>query len=832
VIQLVRNQIVVRFWVTAVTLTAFCAPGATATPVAEPERTWTVYIAQDKHLDYNWCGTTTEIELRMAALVDFYLGQAEKKRGRWNLDGTLWADVYHRHRGDEGLARLHRAIRQRRFGCGGNHSVLLWGILDTETAIRACYGSISIEEATGQSVNTALVMENPSMTWGIANVLSECGLDYVGRGIYSLRADSYIRDRDPYPLFWWRAPNGKRLLVHWDLYHSTTTWGGYAEAFRLAELGGVQPAARQLQHLDDRNTPEILQKRKHYIEQTVARYEAYGEAYPISSILLLGTGHDGWVCSDDISRFIERFNAESDGRVRLVDARYRDFFEAASTEIEQKGLEIPTLEGSFGICWEEWAAHLAGLTAEFREAQRLLRWAEAAEALRTAGLVDEDASPSVRPQERAALLDHGFGQLLRFAEHDMGGMNRRLAAISAGVRADAATQAIDVGRSLAPPLPKTRLFRPTAMRAENLTFDFHGGQVRFDPERCAVASLVDTNGRDLIPRGAGPAFGEFIHTRYKTRAQQTSVFPEPVDQPDTITVRRLQCYREPAGVHVLTEFDRHGFYVTGQWLFHAGQPWIDVTYRLQGGWTDHPQTVQFAFPLAMDQPVYHYDAPGAVLAAGPKSRGGDDLPGANPKLFAGLTFARATSADRSVVLLTPDTLLLEFGSEAVRAPGFQRDGVSAQITSMPMMNLTGNDWQFGQAGRRDWTFRYRIVLSDGPRDPVMPLAAAQRFGTPPFLQVPGVDACLPGLGRLEIDFRGGPVLACKTAQDGQRLVLRLWNVLDKACSGSLKLPPGFKRAERCDALERPQEALRVSRGRVHFDAVSRGIVTITFRRDG
>ena len=49
---------------------------------AGPGRTWTVYLAQDKHLDYNWCGSTTEIELRMAALVDYYLDQAEQESGR------------------------------------------------------------------------------------------------------------------------------------------------------------------------------------------------------------------------------------------------------------------------------------------------------------------------------------------------------------------------------------------------------------------------------------------------------------------------------------------------------------------------------------------------------------------------------------------------------------------------------------------------------------------------------------------------------------------------------------------------------------------------------
>ncbi len=168
------------------TFAASAAVGTAAAAAHVPERDWTIYIAQAKHLDYNWCGTTTEVELRMAALVDFYLDQAERQAGRWNLDGTLWADVYRRHRGAAGLERLHQAIRAGRFGYGGNHSVLLWGILDTETAIRASCGAIPLEQATGRRADTALVMENPSMTWGVANILTSCGYDYLGRGIYSL----------------------------------------------------------------------------------------------------------------------------------------------------------------------------------------------------------------------------------------------------------------------------------------------------------------------------------------------------------------------------------------------------------------------------------------------------------------------------------------------------------------------------------------------------------------------------------------------------------------------------------------------------------------------
>jgi hypothetical protein len=790
---------------------------------AEEERTWTIYLAQDKHLDYNWCGSTTEIELRMASLVDYYLDQAEKGEGKWNLDGTIWADVYRRHRGDAGLDRLYRAVRDRRFGYAGNYSVLLWGLLSTETAIRACYGAGRIERATGVPARTALVMENPGLTWGAANILSECGFGYVGRGIYWLRAESYQRQREPYPLFWWRAPNGKRVLVRWDLYDGTKTWGGYAEAFRLAELAGVRPGAMQLQTIDDRNTPEVFQKRRHYLHQTVARYEAYGDAYPISSILLLGTGHDGWIRTDDFSQFVKRFNKEPDGNIQLVDARYEDFFRAAEKEIREKDLKIPMIEGSFGICWEEWAAHMAGLTRDFREAERLLRLAEAAHAMQ--------AIRGETDRRSGELLEHGFLQLLTFAEHDMGGIDRRLAALSAGVRASAAAQALDIGRLLAPKIDDPPTLPAAAFQPEDLKFSWRGGHVVFDETTCAVSSIVDAHGDELVPQGQGPDFGEFVRTRYRTYAQPQAVFPTPVDAPDDVVVRNVACRRSERGVEIRTESVRWSFRVANRWFFHTSQPWIDVSYRLSGGWTNEPQAVQICFPLNLDQPTYRYDAPGAVLVAGPKAAGGDDVPGANPELFAGLTFASASDSKRSLVLLAPDTFLLQFGAEAVRASGYGVKGIPAQITSMPMMNLTGNDRQHGQAGQRDWIFRYRLVLTEGTHDAMRPFQEAQRFGTPPFLQVPGHVASIPGWEALGIDFSGGPVLALKVAEDSRRIIVRFWNVLDRPVEGSIALPSGWTHAEVCDALERPQKRLPAHNGRVTFVVGQRAIATISICRE-
>ncbi len=781
----------------------------------ERGRQWTVYLAQDKHLDYNWCGSTTEIELRMVALLDYYLDAAERNDVCWNLDGTLWDEVYRRHRGPKNSSRLHDAIRRGRIGYAGNYSVLLWGILDTETAIRACYGTIPIEKSTGVPARTALVMENPGMTWGIANILTDCGFDFLGRGIYRLRAESYYNHRDPYPLFWWKAPNGKRILVRWDLYQDTKSWGGYAEAYCLAAMAGEKWNAFELQSFGDRNTEEVFRKRKQFIQQTIERYQAYGKNYPISSILLLGTGWDNWTQTEDFSAFIRKFNAESDGAVRIVDGRYVDFFLAAEREIREKELTIPSLEGSFGICWEEWAAHLAGLTADFREAERLLRLAEASQALET--MVGRGDNKS------RTLLRHGFTELLKFAEHDFGGTDRQRAALSAGARASAVTQAMDIGRSIAPKLAARLGPNASDFTPEEMTFEWRGGRVVFDPHQGGVVSLTDAEGQVWVSRNQGLSLGGFKHTLYRSRAKPDSVFPESLPASAELVLRKLVSRRTDRGVQIMADFDRSGFKVESTWFFHAVNPWIDVTYRFKDRWSDEPQTVEFCFPFAIENPRYRYDAPGAILIAGSKQSGGDDLPGANPELFAGVTFAAASGEGRTAILLTPDSLLLRFGQNASNIP--------TKITSMPMMNLTGNDWQFGQGGWDEWTFRYRIVLLNEDFDSVRVVQEAQQFATPPFLQAPGQSPVVSGLEALDIDFSGGPLLAFKVAEDNQRLILRFWNVLNCPIQGSLKQPPGWSQAEICDALERSSmKPLKAKDGRIRFNAGPLEILTIALAK--
>ncbi len=801
-------------------------------------RSWTIYLAQDKHLDYGWCGTETEVESRMAALVDGYLALAEAGRARWNLDCSLWLDAYRRQRGDQGAARLLNAIGQGLIGYGGQYNVMLWGLMGPELAVRALRGGREIESATGRPATVALVMENAGMPWGVANILAACGVRRLARGIFGLRAESYLHERAPYPLFWWVAPDGSRLLVHWPPYDSTRTWGGYAEASELLRLAGEGWDAFHTLHTGDRNTEEVYAARVAYIAATVARYEALGPNYPVSSILLLGTGWDNWTVTEDISRFIERYNAREPQGIRLVDARYDEFFDAIEAEVGERELVLPTFRGSYGICWEEWGAHVAGQLADLRRAERLVARAEARGALASIHAANEAPARPRAQRLNGGPIWEATRALLRFVEHDMGGCDLSTAAISVGDRAASTTRALDIatelGGSAAERKERQRSgasWRSLADREALVRIPWCGGQAAVDPRRCAVVELVDGAGQTWLPpcNGAAPGLGEFISTHYAGEGPFRQVLPPTLPaEPDPMVDLVLR-RDDDSGCELRIEGRRWGIAYTAWWHLHSEADLLDVTYHLRGGWDGAPQSVQVAFPLALDAPRYRYDSVGAILTAGRQSAGGDDLPGANPVLYALHTFAaahqEAGAVPRGAVLVSPDAPLVLWGEVASPIVG----PLPAGIVSMPMMNLTRNDHQFYQGGRSEWTFRYRLALERGAFDPLRALAYAQGAGDPPFLWLPGATPLNPAVEVLEIAFPGGPLLACKAADDGRGLVLRFWNVLDAPCRGSLRLPDGLTCAERCDALERPLGPLPVAAGRARFEAPGRGLVTVVLR---
>ena len=296
--------------------------------------------------------------------------------------------------------------------------------------------------------------------------------------------------------------------------------------------------------------------------------------------------------------------------------------------------------------------------------------------------------------------------------------------------------------------------------------------------------------------------------------------------------RHWSCRRGSEGVEIVTEGRRSSFGLRTRWLFHELEPWIDVTYELEDGWSAAPQSVQFCFPLNVTGPTYRYDTAGAVLKAGAASANGDDLPGANPSLWATQTFAAAHGPEAHVLILTPDACLVQFGAGAIEKP----EMVAARIPSGNHFHADDEPHAERQAVRSGRPAAVAVPIPSraaGTR-PVRAAAlcpgdAAVRHSRLSF-RCPASNQLLPAVRDLDISFEGGPVTAVKRAEDKSRLIVRLWNVLDQPVPGSLRLPEGYGTAEACDALERPLKSIDVRGTRAVFEVPAQGIMTVVLKR--
>jgi alpha-mannosidase len=386
-----------------VRVTLSCPAGTwTAEAALAPTRLWTLYIAQDKHLDYGWIHPVEDVAERMNLLLDYHLDASGRAGLRWNLDTARWVEEYVSARPAARVEQLMAALRSGTFEVSAVWLVPLAGLMGVEEILHSLSVAHHLEKFFGIPVRTASLQEVPSLPWGLATILAGAGLRHVVKGAYDLR-NPHLGEREPLPLSAWEGPDGSRVLLKWDTYISTNTWGGYAEAYKLWRSPGPDERAR-------------------FVEDTLARYDAYAR-YPSSAILLAGTGFDEYPQTTAVTEFIQGFNAQGWEYPRLVDATWHMFWQHVERE-HQTGvapLEVPVVRGDWGITWEEWPAQLAHLNTVYRRARETALAAQAIDAL--ACRVE---SP-LRNSARVGALGEAWRGLLQFTEHDFGGITATMA---------------------------------------------------------------------------------------------------------------------------------------------------------------------------------------------------------------------------------------------------------------------------------------------------------------------------------------------------------------------------------------------------------------------
>ncbi len=862
-----------------VQVTVTCSAGTWAgAATLAPTRPWTIYVAQDKHLDYGWIHPVEKVVERMNILTDYHLDAAQRMDLHWNFDASIWVEEFLRARPSTRVEHLLSVLRSGCFEVGAFWLVPFPGLMGTEELLQSLYYARHLQETLGIPVRTASLQEVPSLPWGVATILAGSGLHHVVKGAYNLR-NPHLRERDPLPLAAWEGPDGSRVLLKWDVYEDTHSWGGYAEAYALWRSASNE-------------------QRVKFIEDTIARYDHYRN-YPFDAILLAGTGFDEYPQTSVVSEFIQWFNAQGWEYPRLVDATWHQFWLDIENQQEAGQVQVPVLRGDWGTSWEEWPAQLAHLNTVYRRAR------ETVLAAQTLAALAYKLDPATH-QARSEALASAWRGLLQFADHNIGGITAVIAddmrdrkatyaytATREGARAldgGLATLAVNVSHTTAderlllvanptgwprtgvvevmvpdpgpyeivdpesgqaiPCQLETRGKWPehylSFMAADVPAFGYRTFSVRrgsgavttprpdtsgpalenyfyrltVDPDTGGLRSLWDkVAGRELVDASAGHVLNQYLHfsdgALYRPRLESVATRQGPVTSSLTVEVSCLQA-------RLCTTY-----------LLCDGFSQVDIVNELTKEASAEPQCSWFLFPFNVPGHQYYYDGPAAILRPGLQADGGDLLPGSGRTCVAVQSFLAAANSDFAVTLATPDAHLIQFGDQVLCDPLSDSDPRHPLVLSLVMHNFTRNDHAVTQGGQTHFTFRYSILSNAEPFQSGVALKFAKEVAQsmPATWVTGGVSAPLKAARHSFLSVTPGNVMVTgfKVAEDGRGWVLRLWECEGQATEVMVDVTGlGVTQAWHCDLLERTQAPLAVPGGVVRLTVPARGLRAIRF----
>jgi alpha-mannosidase len=832
-----------------------------------PSRPWTIYIAQDKHLDYGWIHPVEQVVERLNVLTDFALDHGM----RWNFDSSIWVEEYIQARPSERSERLLDRLRNGDMEVAANWLVPSPGLLSLEEMVHLLDYSRSLKEK-GVPVQTVLLEEVPSLAWGMASVLAEAGIRHIVKGAYDLR-NPHLKERDPFPLAWWEGPDGNRVLLRWDCYADTGKWGGYGEGWIFW---------KSTSHTE----------RVDYVEKTILRYEAY-QHYPFNAILLAGTGFDEFPQTTAVSDFIAWFNNQGWDYPRLVEATWNDFWQAV--ELQLASAQIPVIRGDWGTAWEEWPAQIARLSTLYRRARQTVFSAQ------TMAAISRNLAPTTSVN-RTQALNRAWRGLLQFTEHDFGGISADYAEDVYETKAGYAHTALREGvyalesgiSSLAEKLPQVKGGHTLVVANPNNWR--RGGFVEMVVYDAIPYEVIDLETNRLVPcqletRGPGwmqhylsfvaedvPGFG--YKTYHLRRSDSPITLSEPVATQSSYENNFYRLAINPVTGGLGSLFDKktnREIVLTGSYgwneylhfsegvlyraqlqtitvrqghlcdhlitdmtclraklrttykLYHAS-PRLEMINELYKEASSEPQASWFAFPFNTDNLLYQYDGMAAILHPGLQPQGGDLLAGSGLSSVAVQSFLSARVGGQQIVLATPDAYLFQFGEQTLCNPPGDSDPNSPLALSLVMHNFTRNDSLVRQGGQEYFTFRYHISLENAGA------ARAVQFATEvaqnlPRAWVTGGDESTFSLTDAFVTIMPENIIATgfKIAEDGQGWALRLWE--SKGQEVEVTVDASRLRARHawaCNLLEGKQEELGMNAGVIRVIVPARGLKAIRF----
>ncbi|HUA65765.1 MAG TPA: discoidin domain-containing protein [Alphaproteobacteria bacterium] len=319
----------------------------------KPVKPLTIYILPHSHMDIGYAFyPATALRLHAVYILDALKLIAQSRRFpadaqfRWNLECMIEAQEFLKMATPDQRKTFFDAIASGHIGLDGLYCNELTGLCQPEELVQYVAYARQFEEKYHVSIDSAMISDVPSYTWGMVPVLAQAGIRYWSWGPNGSTHIGYARKWDNRP-FYWSSPSGTSKVLCWQSCNSY--WPAFTPDFPSGLSADFEINAKPF--LD-------------FLQQ----FTASNPNFPYSMIYTRWTTGDNAPPDPHLSAFVARWNHEYSSP-HLVIATTSQAFHALDAKY---GNSLPTYRGDYNGCWEDGAASTAEATVINRRAANRL----------------------------------------------------------------------------------------------------------------------------------------------------------------------------------------------------------------------------------------------------------------------------------------------------------------------------------------------------------------------------------------------------------------------------------------------------------------------------
>jgi alpha-mannosidase len=195
----------------------------------EPVRKIQIFILPHSHHDLGYTDLQRSVEEKQVANISKGIELARSTanypsgaRFVWNLEVLWGADLFMRTKTEAERRELISAVKKGWIGLNGMYANELTGLCRPEELLQLFRYGIELGSQCGVPVDSAMISDVPGYTWGTVTAMAHAGIRFFSAAPnYFDRIGTFMVEWQDKP-FWWVSPSGNERVLFW------VPWTGYA----------------------------------------------------------------------------------------------------------------------------------------------------------------------------------------------------------------------------------------------------------------------------------------------------------------------------------------------------------------------------------------------------------------------------------------------------------------------------------------------------------------------------------------------------------------------------------------------------------------------------